>query len=169
MENATQALIIAAGVLVGVLILSLGIYLATTLAGYSENTQSKIEKNTLAQFNDEFLKYSGLTDLTMQDIITVKNYALENNYQDANYNPTSNACRARENNEYIDVFYAETKAMAKSEGLSALVLDDEDEALLKNELDKQKNDSSIKSDRFTCEVIVNSTTGRVNKIYFYPN
>ncbi len=169
MENAAQALIIAAGVLVGVLILSLGIYLATTLAGYSANTQSEIDKNVLAQFNDEFLKYSGRTDLSIQDIITVKNYALENNNENGNYNPTSSACRAGENNDYIDVFYHENKSMAKSENISVLILDDEDEFLLKNEMEKQKNDSSIDSNRFTCEVIVNSTTGKVNKVYFYAN
>ena len=167
MENATQALIIAAGVLVGVLILTLGIYLGTTLGTYSASTQKELEKSTLDQFNNEFLKYSGLKDLTIQDIITVKNYALENNYQDSNYNPTSSNCRAKDNNAYVDVFYAEQKVVSKAGELGALILDDKDEDLLKKEIERQKSDSSLKPDRFTCEVEINSTTGRVNKVYFY--
>ena len=161
MENATQALLIAAGVLIGILILSLAIYLFTTFGGYAANTQSKMDENAIAQFNDKFLKYSGLTDLTIQDVITIKNYALENNRQHANYNPSED--RAGEDNDYIDVYFAETKAMAYSS--SALIFNKADENLLKNEIN-EINDGK-EQNRFTCEVLVNANTGRVNMVYFY--
>ena len=159
MENASQALLIAAGVLIGVLILSLAIYLFSVLGGHAANTQSKIDENQIAQFNDQFLKYSGLTGLTIQDIVTVKNYALESNEKaDINYKPSQD--RAGDNNDYIDVYYADLKTQAYTE--AAFILTKKDEELLKAELDKGKN-----SNRFTCEVKVNTNTGRVNKIYFY--
>ena len=44
MENATQALLIGAGVLVGILILSLGIALMNIMGGYAANTQSEISE-----------------------------------------------------------------------------------------------------------------------------
>lgn len=163
MENATQALIIAAGVLVGILILSLAVYLFSIMGGYAANTQKQIEKDEIAQFNSKFLKYDGLKNLTIQDIITVKNYALENNREDGSYNPTSNACRAAENNAYIDVFYAEVEAAAHMQ--SALIMDKEDEQLLSEEIQRINDGKETK--RFTCEVVFNSTSGRVSKIYFY--
>lgn len=162
MENASQALLIAAGVLIGVMILSLGIYLFNVLGRYAANTQNEIDKIEIAQFNDQFLKYSGLTELTMQDIITVKNYALESNKKYGNYNPLKD--RAAENNDYIDVYYAETKSQVQT--ASALIFNNKDEDLLTAEMEKIKEGEEVK--RFTCEVVVNSSTGRVNNIYFYP-
>ena len=105
MENAAKAFIIAGGVLIGVIILSMTVYLFNLMGRYAAETQSKIDEHQAAQFNDKFLKYAGRTDLTIQDIITVKNYALENNNQVFNYVPTDNAYRALDNNEYIDVYY----------------------------------------------------------------
>lgn len=165
MENATQALIIAAGVLVGILILSLAVYLFSTMGGYAANTQKQMEKDSIAQFNNKFLKYDGLTELTMQDIITVKNYALENNMEDGSYNPTSNACRAADNNAYIDVFYAETEAAAHRQ--SALIMHIKDEELLSDEIERINDGTVTETKRFTCKVVFNSTSGRVSKIYFY--
>lgn len=151
MENATKALLIGAGVLIGVIILSMVVYLFGVFGRYAENTQNRITENQLAQFNDRFLKYSGLTDLTIQDVITVKNYALESNNEAGNYNPSSDAFRAADNNEYIDVFYKNISETEK------LIYSKTDEELLKESLGK----------KYTCkEVVINRITGKVNKIYF---
>jgi len=143
MENATQALLISAGVLIGILILSLGVYLFTTMGGYAAETQEKIDRNNVNKFNDEFLRYSGLNELTIQDVITVKNYALENNKKDGNYNPDVN--RASTNNDYIDVFID-----------GNLILKENDQQLLKNKMEK----------KYTCRVEINSGTGLVNRVHF---
>ncbi len=163
MENASKALLIAAGVLIGVLILSMAVYLAHVLGEYAAETQSKIDENSVAQFNARFLQYAGLTQLTIQDVITVKNYALENNKEDVNYNPSLDTYRAGVNNDYIDVYFAETKILAHNQ--SALILGKNDEDLLKSEM--LEINSGKEYNRFTCEVEVNAQTGRVNKIYFY--
>lgn len=158
MENASKALLIAAGVLIGVIILSMMVYLFHVFGGYAAETQRKIDENAVSQFNDKFLRYDGLTNLTIQDVITVKNYALESNKKYGNYNTSM---RAGDNNDYIDVYYAENKATAHTS--LALVLDKSDDELLQNEI----NNGLTNYNRLTCEIEVNTLTGRVNKIYFY--
>lgn len=89
MENATKALIIVAGVLIGIMILSLGAYLYYALGGYMTSTQEQLEANAKNKFNTQFLKYinvsEGSTDpdheLTIQDVITAANLANQNNTQ----------------------------------------------------------------------------------------
>lgn len=87
MENAVQALVIAAGVLIGVMILSLGISLYSSLGEYITNTQEQAISKEIQQFNEQFLKYINCNDsssqvefvLKIQDIVTAANSAYENN------------------------------------------------------------------------------------------
>ncbi len=95
MENATKALIMAAGVLLGVLILSLGIYLFSIFGQYSANAYETMKKNQITQFNSQFFKYYGnitysdekektITkpiQCTAHDIISIANLAQQNNTQ----------------------------------------------------------------------------------------
>lgn len=117
MENATKALIMAAGVLLGILILSLGVYLFSIFGQYSANAYETMEKNQLAQFNSQFLKYYGKTSraykdedgrektveepikCTAHDIISIANLAQQNNkYYQLNYLKNYD-----ENTNYIQV------------------------------------------------------------------
>ena len=79
MENASNALIMAAGILIGVLILSLGVYLFVDFGSTSAEIHSQTEQQQLAQINSKFTTYLGKTNLTIYDIITVLGYAQENN------------------------------------------------------------------------------------------
>ena len=99
MENATRAFIMAAGVLLGVLILLLGIYLFSIFGQYSANAYETMEKNQITQFNSQFFKYYGNTtysyvdengkektitnpiQCTAHDIISIVNLAQQNNIQ----------------------------------------------------------------------------------------
>jgi len=91
MENAANALLIAAGVLVGVMILSLGIGLYTSLAQYAENVQKDMTSTEVQQFNEQYMKYinySGDTKeftLTIHDVVTAASMAYENNLNDGYY------------------------------------------------------------------------------------
>lgn len=91
MENATKALLIAAGVLIGVMILSLAVALYSELDAYVESSNEKIEFNELNAFNTQFTKYINYIggekqfDLTIQDVVTAANIAYENNLD---YNAT---------------------------------------------------------------------------------
>lgn len=97
MENATKALFIASGVLMGVMILSLGVYLYNSLGSYVSETQEQMEITSNNQFNTQFLNYINMTQdssgdikinnikyrmdftITLQDVITVANLAYEIN------------------------------------------------------------------------------------------
>ena len=57
MENASKALIMAAEILVGVLIISIAVYLIMTMGEYSANTTSRMEDAQITQFNQQFLQY----------------------------------------------------------------------------------------------------------------
>ena len=83
MENATKALLIAAGVLIGIIILSIGVYLYSGISSYMSRTQDEIENNAIYKFNTQFLKYQTVEgeELSFQDVVTAANIAYENNYE----------------------------------------------------------------------------------------
>lgn len=79
MENASKALLMAGGVLLGVLILSLAVFLFTNFGGTSSRIHDNIEENQTAQFNSQFTKYVGNENVTIHDVVTMANLATENN------------------------------------------------------------------------------------------
>lgn len=80
MENASRALLMAASVLVGILIISVGVALFSSFAGSSKNIIDKIEENKITEFNNKFLKYYGAgKEVTAHDVITIVNAARQNN------------------------------------------------------------------------------------------
>lgn len=87
MENATKALLMAAGVLIGIMIISLGVCLYASLGEYVESTQEEVTIKEIQQFNEQFFRYINYDDdtkitefiLTIQDIVTAANTAYENN------------------------------------------------------------------------------------------
>lgn len=78
MENASKALIMAATILMSVVIVSLGVYLATALSSYASEVDEQTRINQISQFNSQFLTYLN-KEVTIHDIITVANLAKENN------------------------------------------------------------------------------------------
>ncbi len=88
MENAVKAMYIAAGVLIGILILTLGVTLFTSLQSYVESSKDQIRFNDINSFNAKFTGYinsndgqSTTFDLVIQDVISAANLAYENNVQ----------------------------------------------------------------------------------------
>ena len=94
MENASKALLIAGGVLIGVLIISLAVYLFADFGSKSASINAQNSQKQLSAFNSKFTSYQNFKDqselagtkteneiwkITIYDIITVKGYALENN------------------------------------------------------------------------------------------
>ena len=158
MENATKALLITAGVLIGVMILSLGSYLYYSLSTYLDENQSQIERNELNKFNAKFLKYVNyendkkLFDLTIHDIITAANIAYENNRY---YNlDSSNA-----NNP--NTLYVEIKAKIDSNKYTNL------EEKVKGSIEDFINGNVNEKFKCTNENIKYSTvTGRIYSITF---
>ena len=90
MENTVKALYIAAGVLMGVMILSLAVVLFSSLQSYVDNSNNQIKFNELTRFNSKYTKYINIEngvkqfDLTIHDIVTVASEAYEDN---SSYDP----------------------------------------------------------------------------------
>ena len=88
MENASKALLMAAGVLIGILILALiaVLFLAgnEVFKGYEETKTSEM----VQQFNSNFTKYMG-QKLTAHQIITIMHFADTNNVHTVNYSGTA--------------------------------------------------------------------------------
>ena len=91
MENASKALIMAAEILIGVMIISIGVYLFQMFANYSEENYKKISDTQIAEFNNRFFKFHGKTinsegetvslKCTIHDIVSLANYAQQHNKQ----------------------------------------------------------------------------------------
>lgn len=87
MEDVTRALMIAGGVFIGIMIVTVGMVLFSSLGQYTDDTQKQIEENAVQSFNEQFTKYINYEDgsstvefdITIQDVITVANLAYENN------------------------------------------------------------------------------------------
>lgn len=78
MENASKALVMAAGILIGVLIITLGVYLFVDFGSTSAEINAQNAEKQVTQFNSKFTSYAD-KELTIYDVITVVNYAKENN------------------------------------------------------------------------------------------
>ena len=59
MENASKALLMAAGVLIGVLILSLAVYLFANFGTASAEIHKQKDMNEINKFNTQFTSYEG--------------------------------------------------------------------------------------------------------------
>lgn len=112
MENAVKAMYIAAGVLIGILILTLGVTLFASLQSYVEFSQDQIRFNDINSFNAKFTGYinsddghSTTFDLVIQDVISAANLAYENNVQ-LNYDAYKNSDKAqpKPGNLYVAVY-----------------------------------------------------------------
>lgn len=78
MENATKALLMAAGVLVGILILTILVVLFLSARDVTTSHQDKRKSDAVQQFNTNFAKYLG-QDLTIHQVVTIYNFADEKN------------------------------------------------------------------------------------------
>ena len=124
MENATKAFMMAAGVLIGVLILSIAVYLFTIFSRNSEQVYKEMESNQVTQFNNQFLKYYGLISrtyideqtgkektvqepikCTVHDIISLANLAYQNNVE----NQVANETGWNDSTSYIQIRIGNTK------------------------------------------------------------
>ena len=83
MENASKALIMAGGILVGVLILSLIVTLFISSSDVTKAYEETKQSEAIQQFNANFTKYLG-QDLTVHDVVTICNFAIENGFKQKN-------------------------------------------------------------------------------------
>ena len=152
MENASKALIMAGGILIGLLIISLAVYLFVDFGRTSAEINSQNAEQQVVEFNSKFTKYESYKDkddnwqTTIYDIITLAGYAKENNehYSDSP-------------DEQISVNIISSPAKSNIQQLSDY----------KNLMAQYMYDSSgTNLEKFSCESISYNTRGKIKSINF---
>ena len=87
MENASNALIIAGTILIALIILSIGVYLAASHARVQESYIQRLTTQEVEQFNSKFLAFENRDDITAQEIVTIQEFA---NQFDTKHDTTTN-------------------------------------------------------------------------------
>ena len=170
MENASKALLMAAGILTGVLFLSLIVFLFSTYRETADNVYHQMRDEEVAQFNSFFVAYEGNEHLTYYDVWNIINKARE---QSIKYE-----------GHVIDVYYKSTNLDIYTHDFSIkklkVVLGDADQTATSSSSSGNKNFGRIagnevdsegnivyKLKEFTCsEVNLDSASGMVNEIKF---
>lgn len=149
MENASKAMIIVAGALIGIMILSLGVILFNEMQSYVQTTNDKIDSNAQNAFNTQFTNFIS-ENLTIHDVITAANLANQNNI-DYNMRPED-----------------ATTAIDPSRLFVAVYLDDVriDNTISENAADLLSNNLEETYECLPENVIYSLTTGRVYEIHF---
>ncbi len=153
MENASKALIMAAGVLIGMIIISLAVYLFLSFGSSSAQLHQEQEEQRLNQFNTQFTSYVGL-DNTIYDVVTVANLATENN---AYYQFTKRPTLTNGKDNYISVKLDSNFIEGGTDK------NPDYNTLISDELKKQTNGSLP---LYKCEVEISANTQRVYKVFF---
>ena len=105
MENASRDLLMTAGLLIGIIIVSLGIYLVTISRDFSETYDETISGQKMQEFNAPFVSLSGRKNVSPHEILTLANKAntfnnpdtaLAGYYNNGKLNPTDS--------QYIHVY-----------------------------------------------------------------
>ena len=153
MENASKALIMAAEVLIGVIILSIGVALFTIFSNYSHDTAMQIEEAQITEFNNNYLKYED-KDVTVHDIVSIGNLARQNNI---NYE-VEDQTQYNENTAYIQVQVADIK-----KPIEKMTEEEKSEFIKKNSF-KDENASELETKYYICTKILISDVTK-NEIY----
>lgn len=88
MENASKALLMAASILVGVMLLTLGVYLFSIFGDYGTQISKRIEQQQIDEFNSQFYKFENSQEVRIHDIISITNLAMQYN-QENDFESTS--------------------------------------------------------------------------------
>lgn len=153
MENASKALLMAAAVLVGIMLLSLGVYLFSIFGNFGGQISNRIEQKQIDEFNSKFYKYEESQEIRIHDIISVANLARQYNL----------------NNEFLDTdtYFIKVNINgigAEGQNLESISVESKKTTLI----DKYSLKSDNKTPQyFECtEVTINQVSGVVNSITF---
>lgn len=144
MENASKALIISAGVLIAILLLTLFSYLFMKMSSSTSEVYDMISKHEKDEFNQQFFNYEGRGIRTNADPLTPQEVATLINL-------------AQDSKEKAK-FSANVAIMLGSENLT-------NQASASEWLARQMQNSADKDKRYDCEsVTIDQTTLLVNKV-----
>ena len=154
MENASRALLISAGMLIGILILSLAVYLYASFGSTAKQVNEQREEEKLLKFNTQFTSYDGKDNITIYDVATLAGLATENNIY---YEFTKRTARTNGNDNYISVMLG-SKSI---EGAYRNQIDTTE--LISKELQNSQNEGLP---QYNCSVKISLITNRVYLVEF---
>lgn len=164
MENASKALLMAGGVLLAIMVLSLGILLFTSFGGTSSQIHDNIEENQATQFNSQFTSYMGKDNVTIHDVVSMAKLATQNNqnYEFAHRAPADVTGNDRYisvlcNNVSIELGYIETQTAEQRKNQVETHFND----LISNELSLVTANGLPK---YNVQVQISDVTKRVYKV-----
>lgn len=171
MENASKALIMVAEILIGVMILSIGVYLFNYFASYSTERYKEIEDVQIAEFNNRFLKFYGTRvndsgkvipiECTIHDIASLANLAQKHNID----KELENSSGFAENTLYVQIDLGSKKNIEKYTNHQLTQLMKEND--IKKVVDETTGKMTVETKYYKCVVCnVNTQTRRVNYVRF---
>ena len=156
MENASKALLMAATVLVGVMILSLGVYLFSIFGNFGGQISDRIEQKQIDEFNSQFYKYENSEEVRIHDIISIANLARQYNIDNDLLNTSVYYIKVN-----IDGIGTEGK------NLESISTESERTSLIDKYSLKLENTGTMKPQFFKCtSVTINEVSKIVNSITF---
>ena len=171
MENASKALLMAAGVLIGVLILSLAVYLFVSFGTTSSELHKQQDSDRINQFNSQFTSYEGKEGVTIYDVITVANLATENNIY-YEFNKRNNIPSTDTNDFYISVVlkneYNNNELIERGYDSNAKTTRDKYNEIISKYVNSMQiiGDKESYLNQYECKVYISSITQRVYKVVF---
>lgn len=156
MENASKALLMAAAVLVGVMILSLGVYLFSIFGNFGGQISDRLEQKQIDEFNSQFYKYENSQEVRIHDIISVANLARQYNID----------------NDFLDtsVYYIKVNIDGigtEGKNLESISKESKKTSLIDKYSLKLDNTGAMKPQYFKCtSVKINDISKIVNSITF---
>ena len=156
MENASKALLMAATVLVGVMILSLGVYLFSIFGNFGGQISDRIEQKQIDEFNSQFYKYENSEEVRIHDIISIANLASQYNIDNDLLNTSVYYIKVN-----IDGIGTEGK------NLESISTESERTSLIDKYSLKLENTGTMEPQFFKCtSVTINEVSKIVNSITF---
>ena len=101
MENATKALLIAGGILISILVITLLANLFGTTGNVVESYNKEINITEIEKFNANFMQYLS-KQLTIYDVVTICNFAHNNNTHPINSSLITNGKSVNDIQENIE-------------------------------------------------------------------
>ena len=151
-ENSANALIMAGGVLIAIMLISLAVYVFNASSNFAKTYYSEIDAKTIQAFNNKFEIYTR-GDVTAQDIVSVANLARDTNI-------TNEVENDKKDPVYIQVVLYNGSIHLEDMTREELYQFMEENSFIDNDATKGQK-------KYKCKDIqYNENTQRVNKIVF---
>lgn len=164
MENASKALLMAAAVLFGVMILAVGTFLFFSLGQYGRGIEEDKENVRISAFNSNFTKFEGAKSVTIHEILGLANLAIENNQK---YELLKADAGDKSTNYVQVVANVKINGVSRTTSLEQVSPEQFNLILEENSYDKTRPAGQDKQILYKCtKVFISDITKRVYRIEF---